>query len=467
MKNNRNTPGTLFVVFVAVCLTLSSCTPTPSPTATPSNAPATFTAPATPTIAPATLTPTLTPLPGALLPVRGLVVQFDRRGASEGYWQGEMLQLFDTLDDLVGHTVREEVAQQLDEIVKLGVNTIRIDLRSPSASPFPDTFIPPYCFIPPKLGLQYPQPSPLELKNLVAFFELVNSKGLKIELELDNDHMEEQPPYSNTRWIGAILNAIKDQPALDLVTFDGGPFTIDTNGDGIGDQCDGLAEAPLWDGPGSMPANYVQWAIQYGHSLGIPYRKMSSEAIVGDYSTFNQEPGGAETTDGHSWDPVVTLKSIFDNLGIPDAERTYAVSWYDHPKCLGVQEIPCTETGPHAWAIETATNILNVVGRNNGARVVAPEMGLGTDSYQTWTTEKALESLVWVMHTYGIDGGCFWRWVNNNTSEDFSPRFPEAITMRGKNFLFNPVADVLKQLYTQGYVVDPNFDPAAEATLMP
>jgi hypothetical protein len=359
------------------------------------------------------------------------------------------------------------VSQQLDEIVKLGVNTIRFDLIATIESPYPEDFVPPDCSIPAKLGMEYPQPNPLKLKNLVAFFELVNSKGLKIELELGNNHMEEQPPYSNTRWIGAILNAIKDQPALDLVTFDGGPFTSDTNGDGKADQCAGLAEAPLWDGPGSLPANYVQWAIQYGHSLGIPYRKMSSEAIVGDYSTFNQGAGGPEMTDGHSWDPVVTLKSIFDNLDIPDAERTYAVSWYEHPKCLGVRYLPCTEAGPHAWAIETAMHILNVVGRNNGARVVAPEMGLMTDSYQTWTTEQALESLVWVMHTYGIDGGSFWRWVNNNTSEDFSPRMSAPITMRGKKFIYNQVADVLKQLYTQGKVVDPNFDPAAQATLTP
>ncbi len=450
---------------------ISGCKPVaaPSPAAIPSVAPATAaptgTLPAvTPTVAIPSVIPTLTPLPGSLLPVRGLVAQFDRRGASEGYWQGQMLQLFDTTDDLVGHTVREEVALQLDEMVKMGVNTIRFDLRATSPASYPDTFVPPYCTVPQVLGLQYPQPSQLELKNLVAFFELVHSKAIKIELELSNTHMEEQPPDNNSRYIGSILNAVKDQPALDLVTFDGSPFTYDTNGDGIGDQCGGVAEAPLWDGPGSLPANYVQWAIQYGHSLGIPYRKLSSEAIVGDYYSFSQAPGGDEMTDHHHWDPVFTLKSIFDNLNIPDAQRTYAVSWYEHPKCLTARELPCTEIGPHAWAIETATDIFNTIGRNNGARVVAPEMGLTTDLYQIWTTEKAVESLVWIMHTYGIDGGCFWQWVSNNTSEDFSPRFAATITMRGKKFIYNPVANVLKQLYTQGKVVDPNFDPAAQAT---
>ncbi len=450
---------------------ITACVPVaaPAPAATTAMAPVpaapTGTPPAaTPTLAPATVTPTLTALPGALLPVRGLVAQFERRGASEGYWMGEMLQLFDTRDDLVGHTVREEVALQLDEMVKMGVNTIRYELRSASPASYPDSFVPPYCTVPAKLGLQYPQPTQLELKNLVAFFDLVHSKGVSVDLELINIHMEEQPPYSNTRWIGSILNAVKDRPALDLVTFDGGPFRHDTNGDGKGDQCGGLGEAPLWDGPDSLAANYVQWAIQYGHSLGIPYRKLSSEAIVGDYYSFNQAPGGAEMTDRHHWDPVFTLKSIFDNLNIPNAERTYALSWYEHPKCMTARELPCTEIGPHAWAIETANDIFNTIGRDNGARVVATEMGMMNDLYQAWTTEKALESLVWIMHTHGIDGGCFWQWVNINTSWDFSPRVSETITMRGKKFIYNPIADVMKQLYTQGTVVDPHFDPEAEAT---
>ena len=118
---------------------ITACVPVaaPAPAATTAMAPVpaapTGTPPAaTPTLAPATVTPTLTALPGALLPVRGLVAQFERRGASEGYWMGEMLQLFDTRDDLVGHTVREEVALQLDEMEKMGVNTIRYELRSAS-----------------------------------------------------------------------------------------------------------------------------------------------------------------------------------------------------------------------------------------------------------------------------------------------------------------------------------------------
>ena len=445
---------------------ISGCAPVAAhpPTATAARAPATIAASLTP--ADPTVTPTTTPLPGALLPVRGLDVQFERRGSSEGFWSGQLIQQFHMQDDLLGHTVAEEVALQLDEMVKMGVNTFRFELRSASPASYPDTFVPPYCTLPPVLGLQYPRPTQQELTNLVDFFDLVHSKGVNVELELVNTHMEEQPPENNSLWIGAILNAVKDQPALDLVTFDGSPFSFDTNGDGIADQCGGPAEAPLWDGPGAVPANYVQWAVQYGHSLGVPYRKLSSEAIVGDYYSFNQAAGGAEMTDRHHWDPVFTLKSIFDTLKIPDAQRTYALSWYVHPKCLTARELPCTEIGPHAWAIETATDIFNTIGRNNGARVVAPEMGLMTDLYEVWTTEKALESLVWIMHTYGIDGGCFWRWTNNNNSEDFSPRMAEPITMMGKKFYYNPVADVLKQLYTQGSVVDPNFDPAAQATAM-
>lgn len=413
---------------------------------------------------PPTVAPTAKLPPGALLPVRGLYVQFERRGWASEYWPGQVIQQFNITDEVVGHTVREEVALQLDQMKQMGVNTIAYELRSASPPSAPDIFSPPTCTLPPVLGLQYPRPTALELANLVEFFDLLQSKGMKVHLRLVNTHMEEQPPENNTLWIGAILNAIKDHPALDLVLFEGSPFTIDTNGDGVGDKCGGPAEAPLWDGPGSVPANYVQWAIQYGHSLGVPYRKLSAEAIVGDYYSFNQGPGGPEMTDQHQWDPVFTLKSIFDNLNIPDDQRTYAISWYEHPKCLTARQLPCTEADPHAWAIETATHIFDTIGRDNGARVVAPEMGLMSAGDPNWTTEMALESLVWVMQEFGIDGGCFWRWTDFENSEELNSHIASPIKQRGKEFTYNPVAQVLKQLYTQGRAVDPNFDPAARAT---
>ena len=449
----------IFLIAVLLISFVSSCIPAKLQSVSiDTNSISTFTPAVT------NLPPTPTHIPGILLPVRGLYVQFERRGWSDGYWSGQVIQQFHMNDDLVGHTVKEEVALQLDQMEQMGVNTIAFELRSASPASAPDIFSPPYCTLPPVLGMQYPQPTELELKNLIDFFDLVQSKGMKIQLRLVNTHMEEQPPKNNTIWLGAILNAIKDHPALDLVLFEGSPFLIDTNGDGVGDKCGGPAEAPLWDGPGSVPANYVQWAIQYGHSLGFPYPKLSAEAIVGDYYSYNQGPGGPEMTDQHQWDPVFTLKSIFDKLNIPIAERTYALSWYEHPKCLTARQLPCAYADSNSWAIETATNIFNTIGRNTGARVVAPEMGLMSAGDPTWTTEMALESLVWIMQTDGIDGGCFWRWTDFQNSEELDSHIASPIKHRGENFTYNPVADVLKQLYTQGWEADSNFDPVASAT---
>ena len=92
---------------------------------------------------------------------------------------------------------------------------------------------PPYCTLPPVLGLQYPQPTALEFKNLVEFFDLLQSKGMKVHLRLVNTHMEEQPPEIYTLWIGSILKAIKNHPALDLVLFEGSPFTFDNVADSV------------------------------------------------------------------------------------------------------------------------------------------------------------------------------------------------------------------------------------------
>jgi hypothetical protein len=73
--------------------------------------------------------------------------------------------------------------------------------------------------------------------------------------------MEEQPPTGNELWLGTILNAIKNHPALDLVLFEGGAHLIDLNGDGIMDHCGGNAEPPLWEITNSAGAPYITWAF--------------------------------------------------------------------------------------------------------------------------------------------------------------------------------------------------------------
>jgi hypothetical protein len=290
-----------------------------------------------------------------LLPVRGLYVSFDRRGAGSGYYEGEAITNFTQFDSIVGHTVAEEISLQLDAMKQMGVNTITYELRSADPTNT-SSFVFPTCNINAVLGLQYPQPTAAEINNLVAFLELLHSKGLKLFLRLVNTHMEEQPPTGNTLWLGTILNAVKTHPALELVIMDGTPHVIDASGDGVDDDCGIPAEPQLWMGPTYVSAQYVKWAIGYAHSLGLPWQKLSAEAIVGDYYAINQGPSGPQATGSHLWNPIAVLKGIFDDLSIPTAQRTYAISYYEHRKCTTARQLPCSDTNAQAWSIETVQN---------------------------------------------------------------------------------------------------------------
>jgi hypothetical protein len=455
-----NKHSSLYSAIVLVFALLSGCVPAtlPSPATSRPIAETINSTPLTPVPTTTPIPPARTPIPKVLLPVRGLYVQFERRGLPSQYWSGEVINGFNKVDDVVGHTVSEEVALQLDQIKQMGVSTITFELRSSDATYIPGPFEPPACNLSPALGLQYPQPRPVEITNLVAFLDLLQSKGMKVYLRLVNTHMEEQPPAKNELWLGTILKAIKDHPALDLVLFEGNAHLIDTDGDRVPDNCGIPAEPPLWEGPASVSAVYVKWAIDYAHSLGVPWRKLSAQAIVGDYFTFMQTPN-AFNTDGHFWDPIFVLKGIFDDLKVPDEERTYAISFYEHRKCSTAQGIPCVDANPHAWAIETATNLFATIGRDNGARVVAVEMGVMTPVEKDWTTEMALESLVWIMQAYGIDGGCFWRWTDFTSSEELDPGVQTPIKERGTEYIYTPVKDVLDELYVQGQANDLSLTP--------
>ena len=379
----------------------------------------------------------------ASLPIRGLYVQFERRGWPSEYSPGQVIQNLDQVDAIVGSTVAAEVALQLDSMRRMGVNAITYELRTADPTYIPGGFVFPTCNIPPVLGLQWPQPTYVELKNLVALFDLAHAKGMRILLRLTNTHMEEQPPTNSATWLGAILGALKVHPALELVLFEGNTHVIDTNGDGIADACGIPAEPPLWLGPTSAPAQYVQWAISYARSLGIPARKLSAEAIVGDFFVESGAPAGPNATDGHLWKPVAVLKGILDGLGIPDAERTYALSFYEHRKCATAQSLPCVDADPASWAEQTLQGVLATIGSGSGARVVAPEMGLLPPTEATWSTEQALENLIGLFRVYRIDGGAFWRWTSFSNDEDADPTLAQPVKRRGGAFTYNPVKDVL------------------------
>ena len=370
-----------------------------------------------------------------LLKNAGLYAQIERRGFPSEYWSGEVIQNWNQVDSVVGSTVSAEVSLQLDTMKAMGVNTITFELRTadPTAT---TTFTPPACDINPVLGLQFPQPTAIELANLPLFFDMAQSKGIKVWLRLVNTHMEEQPPTNSQTWLGAIFGAIGQHPALDLVLFEGDAHT---NTDGSGNVTCGIpAEPPLWLGPGSIPATYVQWAINFAILQGLPPQKLSAEAIAGSFFLESMPPAGSNATGGHLWSPIAVEKTIFDTLNVPTDHRTYALSFYQHRKCSDAQTLPCTDLDPHDWANQTLQYVTGVVGA--GPRIVAPEMGDSVPVDQVnWNAQHALESLVFLLRNYAIDGGSFWRWTSFNTSEDSDLTLATPVKQRGVNFLYNPV----------------------------
>jgi hypothetical protein len=367
----------------------------------------------------------------SLLKNAGIYVQFERRGWPTEFWSGQLLQNWDHVDSVVGSKVSSEVSLQLDKIRAMGVNTITFELRAADPTTV-GVFQPPACNIDPVLGMRFPQPTPTELANLPRFLDAAHNKGIKVWLSLVNTHMEEQPPTNSQTWLGAILGAIGNHPAVDLVLF-GGSSHLNLDG-----TCGVPAEPPLWLGPGSVPANYVQWAVGFAMAQGIPLSKLSAEVVAGDFFLESNSPSGADATGGHLWSPITVEKGIFDNLAIPQSQRTYALSLYERQKCIDAQSLPCTDLDPHDWADQTLQYNTGVIGP--GARIVASEIGDSMPVDQSkWNTQHALESVVFLFQKYAIDGGTFWRWVNNSDSEDADPTVSEPVKRRGTNFTYNPV----------------------------
>lgn len=376
---------------------------------------------------------------------RALVTQFERRGYPNGYVWGEAIQQLHDFDPVVGSTVEAELKLQLDRIRAIGVNEIWYELRTADPVYEPE-FKPPDCNEPPVQGLQWQQPTSTELANLGDFFDLVQSEGMKIVLELDNTHMEEQPRANAERWLGSILSVIKDKPALDLVQFDGTPHVLDLNGDGIAETCGIPSEAPLWMGPTYVGVEYVRWAIRYALSLGLPANELTAESIVGNYFTDSHQPTLPVATGGHFWAPIETMKTIFDELGIPASERTYSLSLYEHRKCAPVTgHGPCSDESAHAWADESLRRVRATVGPE--PRLFAAEFGALPPVDASWPTETAAESLSVLMQRYQVDGGAYWQWASNNDSEDYNHQLAEPVKRRGPTFTYNPVRLQLLDMY--------------------
>ncbi|MCX6558570.1 MAG: IPT/TIG domain-containing protein [Candidatus Aminicenantes bacterium] len=377
--------------------------------------------------------------------VRGLLVHFDDRAVSTGYYTGQLIRNLNAFESPLGHTVAEEVSLQLEEMKKIGVNTITVDILTASES-WSDPFTYPICSVHPVQGFTYPVPAQSDLSNLVALFDLIHSKQIKIILILTSTHMEEQPPFNNAQWINAILNTVKNHPALDLVVFGGNTRLVDSDGDGTTDQCGGAAEPPLWLGPGTVPANYVKWAIQNGMALGLPANRLSAECVVGYYIIEAESTTSPNiATAGHLWRPLKVMKQIFDELAVPENQRTYSVSFYQQRKCQNAHGVSCVDADPAAWAEETWKNVFEIIGRKN-SRVIAVEMGLEKHD-PNWTTEQAFESHIKLIKRYGVEGGCFWRWTFFSDSENNDPTLSTPVKKRGLPFDYYPVKDKMAQYY--------------------
>jgi hypothetical protein len=182
-------------------------------------------------------------------------------------------------------------------------------------------------------------------------------------------------------------------------------------------------------------------------SLGIPPIKLSAGTIVGDFFTDSQPPNRF-ATDGHLWPPIVVIKQILDSLGVPDNQRLYALSFYEHTKCATARGLPCVDASPPVWADQTVQRVFSTIGWASEARVVAYEMGDSPPVQPTWTTSQAIQNLVNLMARYGIDGGSFWRWTSFESSEDQDPTLAQPIKLRGVDFNYTPAKTVLECYYT-------------------
>jgi hypothetical protein len=370
-----------------------------------------------------------------LLQTRGIWTEFDDPSSPNGWYSGELLH------DGNFDPARPEVVRQLNAMRAMGVNEIAYELRSADPVWIPGERKPPECNVAPDTGLQWPQPTQEEVTNLGRLVDLVSAKGMRIALVLDNTHMEDRA--NSQRWLGAILDAVKGKRSLDYVAFGGDKHLIDLSGDGVPESCGGLSEAPLWLGPSSLQGLYVEWAIRLGISLGLPASQLTAESIVGFYPAEAQAPAGPEAQDNHLWSQIGSMRTIFDRLAIPVADRTYAISYYAHRKCSGFAfPFPCADEDPQAWAEETAKHVRNVTGPE--ARVTAAEFGDLTPVEPHWNTEKAVEGLGALMRRYGIDGGAFWHWedVTGNAPSSFA----DPVKKRG-SFSYYPVQRELADLY--------------------
>ena len=351
-----------------------------------------------------------------------------------------MIKQFTQFDDVVGQTVAEEVSQQLDAMQGIGVNTITFELRSTDSVFIRGPRAYPECNVSPHLGLVWPNPEEEHLANLVSFLDLVESKDMRVLLRLVNTRMDDRYRAASEMWLGSILGSIRGHPALELVLFEGDQRYHDTDGDGVQDACGEQAEPPLWLGPDGVGARYVEWAMGYALSLGFAPEKLSAEAVIGVY-VIDQGPD-------HLWFTPGVMRTIFERVGIPDGQRTYAISFYQGRRCRFADGLPCEDADPHDWTDESLLRTLHAIGLESTAGIIAPEFGAAAPIEGGWGSVEALESAVELMRKRGVRGGSLWRWTSFDDEEDADATLWEPVKRRGPGYVYTRVRDVMRRLYT-------------------
>jgi len=350
------------------------------------------------------------PIGRHLLETRGLRVYFENRGNTNGWSSGLLVQQLAT-----DAAMQREVALQLDKMQALGVNEIGFELRS--VGDVVGNQPPPDCRLAGELGAHWPDPLPSELAGLAKLLDLLDAREMRLALHLTNTH-HDAPESMQERWFGPLLGVVKEDPALDFVTFDGDVSLHEDGG------CGGQSEAALWNGPGSPTARYVSNAIRYGIEHGMSPRTLTAETIV-------PFPWG-------SWEPVYVMKVIFDEFGVPNEERTYALSNYERGP---TPHQSSDEAVAHAYAV-----IGKTPGHHGGPRVVLSEFGNDYPIPAAWPTSHVVESFGVLMLKYGMEGGNFWLWAEMNADYE-AKHLAEAVKRRGWVFAYNPVAAEIKDLY--------------------
>jgi hypothetical protein len=362
------------------------------------------------------------------LDIKGVWASFENAASPSGYFNGEVLKSFDSIEPVL--------AQQMDLMRATGVNAISFQIRA-TDSAYTGQWTPPNCNEPPSNGALWPQPTAVELANMVKLFDLAQQKGLRILLNLTHTHFEETPPVNATTWLTALIDAVKTHAALELVTFMGDVHVNDFGGKL---SCGVPAEPPLWLGPANTVYQHLKFELSLARTLGLDPRKISAEAIVGD---SNLETQAVSAAAGHLYSPLATLKQLFGELFWPDAQRTYALSFYYRNKCAS--SAGCTEVGPAAWADQTMRFVSSTVGFGSGARAIAVEYGTLVGGGAT--PDQAVPALTGVMRKYGMSGGAYWIWVETDDSYEASLPFAEAILKRGATLQYNPVRGLIADAY--------------------